>query len=260
MPDSVRCKAPTHYRVDLLAGLAYLELREGLGVAENTQVDPGSPVFAGDNISAFDQFNTFNRFYGGQIGIRSEYWWKRVFVDATGIVALGDTHQNVDISGATRITTPGGATTVLPGDLLAQSSNIGHYARDQFSVVPVLQLDIGYQLTRNLSVFAGYTGIFWTNVERPGDAISTAVNSTRVPTSTVAPTGAPNPPFNFRDSNFWAQGINMLSASNCDIETRKLYSVVSLSSEQEILARAPNPEQVVGGNGGDPPGVFVPMR
>src|ERR1019366_9924695 len=109
------------------------------------------------------------------------WWWNRLFVNATGIVALGDTHQTVDINGSTRITTPGGATTVLPGDLLAQPSNIGHYARDQFSVVPELGLNLGYQLTRNLSVFAGYTIIYWTNVERPGDAINPRVNSTRVP-------------------------------------------------------------------------------
>ena len=203
------CDRPARrYRVDLLAGLRYLELRESLGIAENTQVDPNSPVFAGDNISAFDQFDTVNRFYGAQLGIRSEWWCNRVFVNGTAKVALGDTHQTVDINGSTRITTPGGATTVLPGDLLAQPSNIGHHARDQFSVVPELGMNVGYELTRNLRVFAGYTIIYWTNVERPGDAINLRVNSTRVPTSLVAPSGPLDPQFNFHNSNFWAQGIS----------------------------------------------------
>ena len=203
------CDRPaSRYRVDLLAGMRYMELREGLGITENTQVDPNSPVFAGDNISAFDQFDTVNRFYGGQLGIRSEWWYKRVFFNATAKVALGDTHQTVDINGSTRLTTPGGAITVLPGNLYAQPSNIGHYARDQFSVVPEMGMNVGYEVTRNLRLFAGYTIIYWSNVERPGDAISTAVNSTRVPTSTVAPSGPLNPQFNFHDSNFWAQGIN----------------------------------------------------
>ncbi len=203
------CDRPTgSYRVDLLAGVRYLELREGLGVAENSQVSPTSPVFAGDHISAFDQFDTVNRFYGAQLGIRSEWWWNRLFVNATGKVALGDTHQTVDINGFTRITTPGGATTVLPGNLLALPSNIGHHARDQFSVVPELGLNVGYQLTRNLRLFAGYTIIYWSAVERPGDAISTQVNSTRVPTSTIAPSGPLSPQFDFHNSNFWAQGID----------------------------------------------------
>lgn len=203
------CCAPARsYRVDLLAGPRYMELRETLTIAENTQVSPNSPVFAGDNISAFDQFHTVNRFYGAQLGIRAEWWWNRVFVNATGKVALGDTHQTVDINGLTRITTPGGATTVLPGNLLAQPSNIGHHARDQFSVIPELGVNVGYQLTPNLRVFAGYTFIYWSNVQRPGDAISPLVNSTRVPTSTVAPSGPLDPQFNFHSTGYWAQGIN----------------------------------------------------
>jgi hypothetical protein len=195
--------------VDLLAGLRFMQLREGLTIAENTQVDPTSPAFAGDNIAGFDQFDTVNRFYGAQLGIRSEWDWKRLFVISTAKVALGDTHQTVDINGATRITTPGGTITNLPGDLLAQTSNIGQHSRDQFSVVPELGLQVGYQVTPRVSLFAGYTVLYWTNVQRPGDAISTAVNSTRVPTSLVAPTGPADPQFNFHNSNFWAQGVNI---------------------------------------------------
>jgi Putative beta barrel porin-7 (BBP7) len=203
------CDKPARrYRVDLLAGLRYMELREGLVIAENTQVAANSPIFAATNISAFDQFDTVNRFYGAQLGIRSEWWWNRLFIDATAKVALGVTHQTVDINGSTRITTPGGATTVLPGNLLAQPSNIGHYSRDQFSVVPELGMNLGYQLLRNLDLFVGYTIIYWTNVQRPGDAISTQINSTRVPLSTVAPSGPIDPRFNFHNSNFWTQGIN----------------------------------------------------
>lgn len=203
------CCGPTRsYRVDLLAGFCFMQLREGLTIDEDTQVNATSPVFAGDNISAFDQFNTLNTFYGAQLGIRSQYWWKRVFVMGTAMVALGDTHQSVDINGATTITAPGGPATVLPGNLLALPSNIGHYSRDQFSVIPQVGFNVGYQVTRNLGVFAGYNFLYWSNVERPGDAINTNVNSTRVPTSTVAPTGPLDPLFSFHNSGFWAQGVS----------------------------------------------------
>jgi hypothetical protein len=204
------CVRPTpQYRVDFLVGPRYMELREGLSIAENTQVGPNSPIFAGAGINGVDQFDTVNRFYGGQLGIRAEWWRNRVFVNATAKVALGVTHQSVDINGSTTITTAAGATTVLPGNLLAQSSNIGHYSRDQFSVIPEVGVNLGYQLTENLRVFAGYTFIYWSNVQRPGDAISTSVNSSRVPTSTVAPTGPLDPLFNFNSSGFWTQGINV---------------------------------------------------
>jgi len=203
------CATPVRrYRVDGFIGPRYMELREGLGIAEDTQVAANAPVFAGSNINAFDQFDTVNRFYGVQLGVRSWWWWNRMFINATGKVALGVTHQSVDIDGSTRITTATGATTVLPGNLFAQQSNIGHHSRDQFSVVPELGVNIGYQLTQNLSVFMGYTIIYWTNVQRPGDAINTSVNSTRVPTSIVAPTGPLDPQFSFNNSSYWAQGIN----------------------------------------------------
>lgn len=196
------------YRVDLLVGLRYMELRDSLGIVEDTQVSLAAPAFAGANITAFDQFDTINRFYGGQVGIRSEWWRNRAFVNVTAKVAMGVTHQSVDIDGATRITTAGGATTFLPGNLLAQPSNIGRSSRDVFSVIPEVGVNAGYQLTRNVSVFAGYTFIYWSNVQRPGDAINTAVNSTRTPASTVAPTGPLDPLFNFNGGGFWAQGIN----------------------------------------------------
>ncbi len=207
---AILAQAPIRrYRLDLLAGFRYLQLREGLNIAEDTRVAPGAVVFPGADISAFDQFDTQNRFYGGQLGVKGELWYNRLFVNATGKVALGDTHQTVDINGSTRVTTAAGATTVLPGNLLALPSNIGHYSRDQFSVVPELGLNVGYQLTRHLSVSAGYTIIYWSNVQRPGDAVNPLINSTRVPTSTVAPSGPLEPLFNFHNSGFWAQGVSL---------------------------------------------------
>jgi hypothetical protein len=206
--------APAHgYRVDLISGLSYLDLKQKLFIGETSQVFPGATGTAldGSTISAFDQFDTRNQFYGAQIGARAEVWRNRVFANITCTVALGDTHQEVDINGSTAITFPGGATTILPGDLLAQPSNIGHYARDQFSVVPELGVNVGYQLTRNLGLFMGYTIIYWSNVELPGDAIDTRVNSTRVPTAPffgIAPSGPLAPLFSFHNSDFWAQGLN----------------------------------------------------
>jgi hypothetical protein len=98
--------------VDLIGGFRYLDLNEGLGVVENTQVLPTSPVFPGVNIRSFDQIDTRNRFYGGQLGVRAEVWRNRFFANVVGKVALGDTHQTVDINGATTITPPGGPATL----------------------------------------------------------------------------------------------------------------------------------------------------
>ena len=100
------CQPTCGYRLDLISGVRYLELKERVGITENTEVFPGATGTAldGSNIRAFDQFDTRNQFYGGQIGARAEVWRNRLFANVTGKIALGNTHQAVDIEGATRIT------------------------------------------------------------------------------------------------------------------------------------------------------------
>ena len=67
------------------------------------------------------------------------------------------------------------------GGLLAAGPNLGRFTRDQFSVVPELTLNVGYNVTPNLRLFAGYNFLLWTNVIRPGDQIDHVVDLTFVP-------------------------------------------------------------------------------
>jgi hypothetical protein len=72
----------------------------------------------------------------------------------------------------------------------------------------------------------GYSGTYWSNVARPGSQIDTTINSKLVPTGAVIINQNQNPPapspgafspteeqgrpyFVFRDSAFWAHGINV---------------------------------------------------
>jgi hypothetical protein len=201
-------------RLDLLAGVRYLYLREGLTITETVVVPPafpaagafptvgGLPFAGGGRIGVEDQFRTQNRFYGGQVGLRGEYaFGDGLFVRACGKVALGVMEQEVDVRGSTAVVTPAGAAAA-PGGLWAQPSNIGHFERDRFAAVSELTLNVGYQVNSHVRVFVGYTYLYVTNVVRPGDAIDPRVNSTRVRTSLV-------PAFAFRDSDFWAQGLSL---------------------------------------------------
>lgn len=204
-------------RFDVLAGFNWMRLDETLTVTESILVLPGInpalgfPFVPGNTITVVDQFHTRNNFYGGQVGARLWWWRDRLFANATGLVALGNNHQQVDITGSTSVTTPAGATTVLPGGLLALPTNIGSYSRDRFSVIPQVGMNVGYQLTDYVRAYVGYNLIYWTNVVRPGDQIDPVLNPTRTPTSVpfgAAPTGPARPAFTFQDSDFWAQGIS----------------------------------------------------
>jgi hypothetical protein len=197
-------------RLDLFAGFEYLELDEDLTITENLLVPAGIPTIGGSRFLVSDSFSTRNFFYGGQLGARGEVRRGNFFVNGTVGVGLGDTHQDLDILGSTIITPPGGTSVALRGGILALPSNIGHFSRDRFSVVPAVGVNLGYQVTQHLRAFIGYTFLYWSDVIRPGQQIDRVINPTQIP-STLGPgtlVGPARPEVLFKETDFWAQGIN----------------------------------------------------
>jgi hypothetical protein len=203
------------YRGNIIAGLRYLEMSEDLGVSEATTYLVGVPtVAAGTAAASTDMFSTRNFFYGGQVGIDGEFYSGRWVLGARGVVALGDNHEIVDISGNTVIVSPAGTRTVLPTGLLTQPSNIGHFTRDEFSVIPELRFTVGYQISKSLRATLGYSLIYWVNTARPGHDVNPLVNSTQLPPALFPAgagtlTGAAQPAPIFDTFNFWAQGLSL---------------------------------------------------
>lgn len=199
------------YRVDWLAGFRYLDLSEGLDITESIQSGPNAPAFPNSQIFVNDSFHTKNQFYGGQVGTIAEFQRGRWFLDARGKIALGDTHQVIDINGSQVIIGPNGSTSRFAGGLLALNSNIGHHTRERFTVVPEVGVDLGYQVTDHWRAFVGYSFLYWSNVVRPGDQIDRGLDVTRIPNFPVpgtAPLPQPRPTVPFRGTDYWAQGIN----------------------------------------------------
>jgi Putative beta barrel porin-7 (BBP7) len=197
-------------RLDLFAGFEYLELDEDLTIEENLAVPADIPTIGGTRFLVSDSFGTRNFFYGGQLGARGEVRRGRFFVDGMVGIGLGDTHQDLDILGSTIITPPGGTPVAERGGILALPSNIGQFSRDRFSVVPQVGINLGYQVTPHLRAFIGYTFLYWTDVIRPGEQIDRVINPTQIP-STLGPgtlVGPARPEVLFKETDFWAQGIN----------------------------------------------------
>ena len=93
-----------------MAGFRYVDLRETLNISTVS-----SDILTVPNtvLSQSDQFNTRNQFYGGQLGGRINWQYDRFVLDLTGKLALGDTHQTVDIQGCIDVKPAPAASTAL---------------------------------------------------------------------------------------------------------------------------------------------------
>jgi hypothetical protein len=203
---------PLHYHWDLLAGFRFLDLTESLNISEMTQIVGANPLGNPVGTMAFvsDRFGTRNQFYGGQIGTDFNLTLGCWSLDLLGKVALGDTHEVININGNQVVMMPGMAARTFQGGLLALPSNSGRFTRDRFAVVPELGVKIGYNVTDNLQLYAGYTWLYWSNVVRPGDQIDRVVDINQIPNFGRGPAvnGPSRPLVPFRQADFWAQGVS----------------------------------------------------
>ena len=206
-----RCLRTSCLSLDLLGGFRILSLQDDLNIDESVRVAPAVPLLGGRSFQVSDEFNARTRFYGGQVGVRGQYQYNRLWVNVQGKIALGSSDESVQIQGSTQTTYPNGTRTTIPAGLLALATNSGHFDRQAFAVVPEVGVNFGFQLTKGLSAFLGYNFLYWSNVVRPGDQIDLALNENRIPSSLNfgRPGGSSRPAFSFKDSDFWAQGINV---------------------------------------------------
>jgi Putative beta barrel porin-7 (BBP7) len=196
-------------RTDFIVGFRYLKLDDDLTISEDLLVtgsDPAAVPAPGTRFTVIDSFQTRNEFYGPQFGLAGEMRRGAMFMTWRGLVALGTTHKEVNINGSTTITQPNGAPTTYTGGFYALPTNIGNYSKNDFAVIPELNLNVGYQVNCNFRVYVGYSVLYWSNVTRAGDVIDTTINPTQLPPGTLV--GQARPAFTWHDSDYWAHGFN----------------------------------------------------
>ncbi len=191
-------------RVDLILGFRYLHVGDTVSVTEDlTALGAASRVTPGTTFVVNDRFSTSNDFYGGVIGLSGERRYGSFFVGGKVSVALGGVVQSTTIDGSTAI---GGI--VQSGGLLALPSNIGTYRRSAFAVMPEVGARLGFQVTEQARVYAGYNFLYLSNVARAGDQIDQSVNPALLPPrGNIA--GPAVPAFLDRTTDFWLQGVNL---------------------------------------------------
>jgi hypothetical protein len=195
------------WSLNLLGGFRGAELRENLNITANstlfvttTYTDNLGNVLAtadpGSSVTVFDSFETRNQFYGGQVGAQLQYTCGRWAFDGAFKLALGNTHETININGGTAVFPTTGNPVFLSGGNFATIQS-GHYSANKFAVMPTLQLNVGYQFTPWMRGTIGYNFMYLSNVVRPGNQIDNTFNGTTHP-------GVP-----FSQSGFWTQGINI---------------------------------------------------
>lgn len=206
---TLRLAAGGAWRVDALGGFRYLRLRESFTFFTDSPNIPPQPA---DVYRTTDRFDATNNFFGGQLGVRARGDWGRWFASAVVKVALGVMRQTVDIEG-TLLTNDlnnfGTPVAYAGGGYFATPTNIGQRTRDVFAVVPEAGLNVGYQLTPGISIVAGYTFLYASDVVRAPQQINRNVNYSPVNLPPAPPAGPQEPSFRFKSSGFWAQGLNV---------------------------------------------------
>ena len=191
----------------LLSGMRYEDLRENLHLSARL-----ANLVTNTNTSLDDHFNTRNQFFGAQIGASMHTQRNLLSLDVTTKIALGDTHQVVEIQGASRQSGEKASSAgFFPGGLFAQPSNLGRTAANPFVAIPSIEFKLGYQITPRLRAFLGYDFLYWNEVVRPGNQIDRNINLTQSPilgiTKGVLSGSAVPAPF-FNRSGVWAQDVN----------------------------------------------------
>jgi len=200
------------WRVDLLGGFRFLQLRETYTITTSSPYNPPNPA---DIWNTTDTFDARNRFYGLQVGARAAYDAGPWVGSVMGKVAFGTMQQRVSVSGflETNDYTNYGPTQLFPGAYFALPSNSGEHTHNTFAAVPEIALNLGYRFTPRATVYVGYSFLWASNVARPGEQINRNINPTQTvaygndPPATLV--GAAQPTFNFNTNDFWAQTLSI---------------------------------------------------
>ena len=152
-------------RLDLVGGYRFLRYQDGVQISDSSTTSGG--VLPVTTFTSIDTFNADNQFHAGEIGLNAAYYRNRWSLDVLGKIALGNNHQVVNINGTNSVTALGTTITSV-GGLLAQPTNIGGYQRNEFAVLPELNVNIRYDLTQRMRLMAGYTLFYLNNMVTSG--------------------------------------------------------------------------------------------
>lgn len=188
-------------RIDFITGWNFMRLADNVAIQSvQTVTETGGNIPQGTVTTITDRFNSLNLFNGGILGVQ---WNKNCGVwtwQALGRVSLGNMHEALNINGSTTVVAPTGGTNTTAGGLFTAGSNIGHHARDEFTAIWEMGLNLNYRFRPCTQLNIGYTAMYFNDVLLPANNIDTNLGTTGSVTHPIAL---------FNHGNFWLQGLNL---------------------------------------------------
>lgn len=183
-------------------GAKFLQFRNQLNIVNTGYDEPELNVLYGVE----DNYYAYDRFYGGQIGLKVETHNGPWFANCMLACGLGMNDQRLRTDAAREVRTPL-SQDKRPIGLLVQYSNIVDETRWVFSAVPELQVNLGWEPTEWFKMQVGYSFMAWTNVLRAGDQVDLVVNTDQINGPDYI--GSARPTIPWTESTFWAQGFSV---------------------------------------------------
>ena len=192
-------------RIDFVGGYHHTEISdsvqaEHLLISESTS----GTVPIGTRIATADTFRAKNEFDGGSIGLLSQGYDGRFTWNLLTKMSFGNTRERVSISGTSTTTVPNGGSATFNQGLLALDTNSGVYERDEFTIVPEIDISLSYAVFKSVEFSVGYSAIYWSHAVLAGEAIDRVINPTQINGSLI---GQPRPTYTWNDDSFWVQGL-----------------------------------------------------
>ncbi len=198
------------FRFDSLLGYRFYRYDEGLRIR---QTITSAPNFAAGTVFASgDDFRAQNEFHGGDLGFRTQFLWQDFSLALLTKLGVGCVNRDVKITGGQVIAVPGQTPVASEGGLYALPSNIGNYHSHDWTTLPELGANLGWQPTRGVRVTVGYSILFLNRIARAADQFNEIVNPGLFPGSGQAVSGVNNlfPKFNGVTRNdAWMQSLSL---------------------------------------------------
>jgi hypothetical protein len=194
------------WRLDVLAGYRYLRYADHVRFLDD-RMALGGLFEPGFRQILEEEFVAGNSFHGVTLGlggfVQSGPW----SITGQARLALGNVFRRVSITGTTINQPPGAATEILQGGLLALSSNSGVHRTRSASLVPELDLQVGYHIRENIRLYGGYSFLMWQRVARAAHQIDIRVDRNLIPPEQPGSTTLPAVLNDFTD--LWAHGLTL---------------------------------------------------